>query len=241
MTFSQIKAFFFDLDGTLRLPNPSPVDAFFEVARTMGIYTNTEKMREVKLWAYEFWGNDRKIKADMDSLGGQQFWINYSGLLLNAVDPAENSLERATYITNWFQTAYNPTVTVEPSSYQTLMQLKEKGYYVGLISNRAEPLYEAVDELGLNDLFDFTLAAGEIGYWKPNPNIFWHALSFFPSLVPENCIYVGDNYFADAVGARTAGLQPVVFDPDLIYDFEDVMRVQTIAELLPLAAGKIPI
>lgn len=241
MEFHSIKAFFFDLDGTLRLPTPSPVDAFFEVAQKWNINSCPEKVRQVKLWAYEFWGNDQKIKNDIDTLGARQFWINYSGMLLDAVDPAENTLERATYITEWFQTKYAPTVTVEPQSHKTLTYLKEQGFYIGLISNRSDPLYEAVNELGLDNLFDFTLAAGEIGIWKPNPNIFWHALSFFPSLTPQNCVYIGDNYFADAVGARAAGLQPIIFDPDSIYDLHDVPCIQSIAQLLPLASGEIPI
>ena len=30
-------------------------------------------------------------------------------------------------------------------------------------------------------------------------------------------MYVGDNYFADVIGARRAGLRPVLYDPRGIY------------------------
>jgi FMN phosphatase YigB (HAD superfamily) len=30
---------------------------------------------------------------------------------------------------------------------------------------------------------------------------------------PEQTLYIGDNYFADVVGARRAGLRPVLYDP----------------------------
>ena len=68
-----------------------------------------------------------KSKEEMDRLGIQQFWIYYSGLLLNAVNPLENTLERATYISKWFQTEYAPKVQLEASCLKTLFYLKEKG------------------------------------------------------------------------------------------------------------------
>jgi FMN phosphatase YigB (HAD superfamily) len=30
-------------------------------------------------------------------------------------------------------------------------------------------------------------------------------------------MYVGDNYFADIVGSRRAGLQPVLYDPSRLF------------------------
>lgn len=241
MNYSRIKAFFFDLDGTLRLPDPSPIDAFFQLARTMGMEVSSEKVRQVKLWAFEFWGNDRKIKTDINQLGIQQFWINYSKLLLQQVTPTAYTPKRAQQVTEWFQTKYSPVDHLEPTAYQTLTSLREQGYIIGLISNRTEPLYEATTALGITDLFDFSLAAGEIGVWKPNPNIFWHALSFFPQLSAQDCVYVGDNYFADAVGAKAAGMLPVVFDPEQIYERHHCLQIQTLSELAHLAVDEIAI
>ena len=238
MTFSEIRAFFFDLDGTLRIPTPSPVDAFIEIANSLDISISPTAVQQVKIWAFQFWAQDKRIKEEMDRLGMTQFWIYYSGLLLDQVDPAENSLERAKYISSWFQTKYAPDVQLEPTCLKTLYYLKKQGYYLGLISNREAPLDKAVLQLGLNDLFDSTLAAGEIGIWKPNPTIFWHALSSTPDLSPHQCVYVGDNYFADAVGAQNAGFLPVTFDPELIYASIDTLTIQTIEEIIPLCENQ---
>ncbi|MEM7331453.1 MAG: HAD family hydrolase [Chloroflexota bacterium] len=240
MKFSNIQAFFFDLDGTLRIPTPSPVDAFIEIAKTLNIPISDKIERKVKLWAFEFWAQDKRIKEEMDRLGMAQFWIYYSGLLLDQVAPAENSLERAKYISNWFQNEYKPHDQLESTCLNTLFYLKEQGYLLGLISNRESPLDKAVEQLGLDGIFDFTLAAGEIGIWKPNPTIFWHVLSFFPHLSPNQCVYVGDNYFADSIGAQTAGLLPITFDPEFIYDSIDSIRIQKLEEIIPLTIGKIP-
>lgn len=235
-----IKAFFFDLDGTLRLPTPSPSEAFIQIARSLDIQINGQTAKRIKLWAYEFWGQDQIIKGEMERLGPDEFWVYYSGLLLQIVDPAEYDLERAKYISNWFQTSYQPEVHLAPFGYETLSALKQAGFYLGLISNRMAPLHDAVQELGLDEIFDLTLAAGEVGFWKPNPNIFRHALSFFPLLDPDMCVYIGDNYFADAVGASAAGITPILFDPESIYDSIDCHKIHSFQELEPIAQGHIP-
>ncbi len=235
-----IQAFFFDLDGTLRIPTPSPVDAFIQIAGSLGITISAEKARDVKLWAFQFWAQDKRIKEEMDRLGMNQFWVYYSGLLLDAVDPAENSLDRAKYISTWFQTKYEPHVQLEPTCLKTLHYLKNKGYFLALVSNRESPLHDAVQRLGLADIFDLTLAAGEIGIWKPNPTIFLHALSYFPQLSPHQCAYIGDNYYADSVGAEAAGFLPITFDPESIYDSIDSITIQQLEELIPLTMGSIP-
>jgi FMN phosphatase YigB (HAD superfamily) len=42
---------------------------------------------------------------------------------------------------------------------------------------------------------------------------------------------VGDNYFADVVGARRAGLTPVLFDPDEIFPEADCIVIKSFDEL----------
>jgi putative hydrolase of the HAD superfamily len=70
--------------------------------------------------------------------------------------------------------------------------------------------------LGLAPFFQFALAAGEISSWKPEPGIFQHALALLNTR-PEQTIYVGDNYFADILGATSAGLRPVLLDPEGLF------------------------
>ena len=50
------------------------------------------------------------------------------------------------------------------------------GYKVALVSNRLEPLDAVVAELEMQQLFDFTLAAGEVDSWKPEAGIMHAAL-----------------------------------------------------------------
>jgi putative hydrolase of the HAD superfamily len=86
-------------------------------------------------------------------------------------------------------------------------------------------------------VFDLALAAGDIGYWKPDPQIFWHALSHFRHLRAEECMYVGDNYFADGRGAEAAGLVPVLYDPEDLYEQSPYQRIRHMRELLTILAA----
>jgi predicted HAD superfamily phosphohydrolase YqeG len=42
---------------------------------------------------------------------------------------------------------------------------------------------------------------------------------------------VGDNYFADVVGARNAGIQPILIDPVNLFPEADCVVIDTISDL----------
>ena len=92
-------------------------------------------------------------------------------------------------------------------------------------------------DLGLDGIFEFTLAAGEIGIWKPDPAIFDKVLEM-EGLQADRCVYVGDNYYADVVSARGAGLTPVLLDPKGVFpdaDCKVIGRLPELVDWLPLA------
>ncbi len=66
--------------------------------------------------------------------------------------------------------------------------------------------------------------------WKPEPQIFAHACEQL-SVEPSETAYVGDNYFADVVGAQRAGLQPVLYDPRGVFPDPDCLRIRSFDEL----------
>ena len=81
---------------------------------------------------------------------------------------------------------------------------------------------------------NFTLVAGEVNSWKPDPVIFQQALQLAGATASET-IYVGDNYYADIIGAQRAGIQPVLLDPDSLFpdaDCEIIRRIEEISSLL---------
>lgn len=232
---AQVKAILFDLDGTLRIPTPDPTAAFVQYARSLDVEVVPTAERQVKIWAHEYWGDVARVKKDMNQFRGTEFWVNYSRLLLETVDATHNLPEHSRTISEWFGSKYKPDVQLSPGSLEVLRAYKQAGYHLGLVSNRQQPLHEDVATLGLGGMFDLVLAAGEIGHWKPDPPIFNHAVSYFPGLLAEECLYVGDNYFADAQGAEMAGMTPVLYDPEGLYVDATYRRIEHMSELFTIA------
>jgi HAD superfamily hydrolase (TIGR01549 family) len=233
-TDSAVKAIFFDFDGTLRLPQPDPTEAFVEFVRGRGLNVTTNRLRQLKLWAHHHWSQDDRIAAEQERLGSDGFWLAYSRQLLSQVSDDTAVLDQAEAVRDWFYNSYEPDVMVASGIHELLSDLQAAGYRLGLITNRHHPIDEEIKRLELAHYFELVLTAGEVGSWKPNPAIFDYALRRFTDLSPADCLYIGDNYYADSVGAWRAGWLPVLFDPDSLYVDSDCHRLNHMHELRAL-------
>jgi HAD superfamily hydrolase (TIGR01549 family) len=88
----------------------------------------------------------------------------------------------------------------------TLAELKQRGYILGVVTNRhygGLPFYEDLQKMGLLDYFEYEHMAisADLGIRKPNPDIFMHALNRL-QVQPEEAAMVGDSLKADVLGAR---------------------------------------
>jgi putative hydrolase of the HAD superfamily len=130
---------------------------------------------------------------------------------------------------------YKPQVHVPGELPQVLSAFQHAGYVLGVVSNRDEPFPNELREIGLEDFFEFSLAGGEVPSFKPEPGIFQRALEL-AGTSPGDTIYVGDNYFADVVGAQRAGLRPVLYDPGSIFPEAGCPTIKSFTELSTLVA-----
>ena len=53
-------------------------------------------------------------------------------------------------------------------------------------------------------MFELSVVSGEVGIDKPDPRIF-DVMCERMKVKPEDCLYIGDNYVNDVLGARNAG------------------------------------
>jgi FMN phosphatase YigB (HAD superfamily) len=88
----------------------------------------------------------------------------------------------------------------------TLHTLKERGFLLGVVTNRfwgGPPFLADVQKLGLFEYFKPNTMAisADLGIRKPNPDIFWHALREL-NAEPEESVMVGDSLYADVMGAK---------------------------------------
>ncbi len=88
----------------------------------------------------------------------------------------------------------------------TLAVLKQRGYILGIVTNRhygGRPFYEDLQVMGLLDYFEYDHMAisADLGIRKPNPDIFMYALNRL-NVPPEEAAMVGDSLKADILGAK---------------------------------------
>jgi putative hydrolase of the HAD superfamily len=98
------------------------------------------------------------------------------------------------------------------SAQALLDSLRGRGIKTGLVANSwpdpARLMRADVEALGLAGLFDVMVFSGEVGYRKPQPEIFLHALAQL-GVEPENAMFVGDRLDTDVQGAAQVGMATV--------------------------------
>lgn len=229
----RIKAVLFDLDGTLRHNHPSSEHTFFDIAAGLGVPDGLEKRRKAMRWAHSYWAQSRLMFADLETYNGlsDEFWENYAYRHLASFECQEEQARRlAPQVFCKMRQRHKPEDLVLPDVYETLDKLLEDGFTLGVVSNRMNSYLAQLETLELHSYFKCAIAAGEISAWKPEPEIFYHALRQL-EIEAESAIYVGDNYYADVVGARGAGLRPVLFDPEGVFPDADCDVIASFAAL----------
>ena len=231
-----IKAIFFYLDGTLRHSIPSGGEVFTDYVKTLGLPVDEDANLRAMRWEHFYWANSQDLRNDLlaHSAETENFWIEYSRRRLIALGASEQwAREFAPRTSIHMGEVYKPDSIVPEDVRRTLPQLKEAGYILAVISNRDKPFQDLLEDHGISQFFDFSLAAGEVKVWKPEPGIFEHGLQRV-NLLASEVIYIGDNYYADVVGARSAGLQPVLYDPLGIFPDPDCITIQSLDELIAI-------
>ena len=234
-----VETIIFDLDGTLRHSIPSAQDIQFSIASQFGVVNDPTLKKEGARWTHYYWAQSTELFEDMTRFADHddEFWIQYGYRYLQSLGVSqEQSMELAPSVVAFMENDYHPHNHVYPCVPDTLGRLKEAGYTLGLVSNRSNPCQQECQELGLLGFFDFTYVAAEVDAWKPDPRIFNRALELTAS-DPEKVIYVGDNFFADVVGAKNAGLQPVLLDEDGIFPDAGCLVIGRLGELIDLLIG----
>jgi putative hydrolase of the HAD superfamily len=101
---------------------------------------------------------------------------------------------------------------VLPGIPAALERLRAAGFRLVVVSNADGTVEEGFTRAGLRPLLDAVVDSHVVGFEKPDPRIFGHALGLFQS-DPARTLHVGDMYAADVVGARAAGVHALLLDP----------------------------
>jgi FMN phosphatase YigB (HAD superfamily) len=119
---------------------------------------------------------------------------------------------------------------VLPGVPDALSIMRRIGLKLIVVSNSDGSVERALKNLGLADQFAAVLDSQIVGFEKPDPLFFEHALTV-AGADPDKTLHVGDMYFQDVLGARAAGIECVLLDPDDNWGGADCVRRRDLLEL----------
>lgn len=226
-----IRTVLFDFDGTLVFHQPDSFDIIRTFCADIGQPLSQEAERQGRRTRHEYFV-DPIIRDRITGLSSQEFWRHFNRHLLEAVCVDGDLEQLATEVTDRFSDM-SLDYHCPDASCRTLRELRGRGYDLGLVTNRinVERFHELMDQMSLWSHFELVLAAGEVGASKPDPQIFAAALDRLGATA-QDTIYIGDNYWADVVGARRAGVTPVLLDPNLLFPEATCLVLERLDDLL---------
>lgn len=102
-----------------------------------------------------------------------------------------------------------------PGVQETLKELKQSGYLLGIITDTANPISVKLswfERGGFANVWDSIVSSQEIGVEKPDPKIYQAALDHL-GLKPDQAVFVGHNPI-ELEGARVIGMTTIAFNQD---------------------------
>jgi len=202
-------AVFFDAANTLLYPFPSVGAQYTEVARRYGVTTSADAVQRAfrQAWSQvQTQARREPVRYGIGEPDGRRFWqalvhTTFTQIALPAPFDA------------FFDELYNhfaqpSAYRIFPDSIEVIQHLKRQGYIVGIISNWDIRLMPILEGLGLMPHLHHVSVSALVGWEKPHPKIFEHALHAIATQ-PGRALHIGDSLSEDIEGAAQAGLQPL--------------------------------
>ena len=197
-----IEAILFDMNGTLRAREPhEPTQhaAFERTKELLGKKDATKSFWEELERRTKDYGN--WAQENLLQLPEKEIWTRWllPGAPTRQIEPIAAELTLA-----WSER--KGRTVPKPGAEKTLLELKRRGYRLGVISNSMSSLDipRSLDAFGWNDLFEVVILSTVEKCRKPTPEIFWAATRKM-NLEPAQCAYLGNRISRDVVGCKRAG------------------------------------
>ena len=107
------------------------------------------------------------------------------------------------------------TVEIFPGVPETMRQLKQQGFLLGIITDTALSLHiklEWFEKAGFGNVWDAIISSKEMGVRKPSPKIYQAALDQF-GVAPQRAAFVGHKK-SELDGAKAVGMRTIAFNYD---------------------------
>lgn len=219
-----LRAIFFDAGGTLIHMDPACILAALAeqgLARSAADYRQADigARRVVVAWL-----------AAGNRAGERTRWQLYARTLLEGLD-CPPAVAPAVYAAVGVRHAAATLWSyLTPDAPAALASLRSAGFILGIVSNADGRVATFLEHAGVRDAFAFVVDSTTVGIDKPDPRIFALACER-AGVAPAEAAHVGDVFEIDVLGARAAGVLPVLYDPDDLLPQADCMRISALSEL----------
>ena len=227
------KAVFTDWLNTLARHDPPSELLQMAACRTYGIEVDPQLVRagiaEADRYFYE-----ENVRSRVDKrLPNEQveFYTRYEDIVLKR---AGVGIPQGMALPIWMKVrdmSRGSSFVVFEDVAETLAQLKKRSIVTALVSNLPHDMKPLLTQLGLITALDYVVSPKEAGAEKPDPRIFQYALAL-AKVEPSEAVHVGDQYHVDIVGARNAGITPILLDRFDIHPEADCIRIRSLLELV---------
>lgn len=223
---SAVKAVFFDFGETLAILSPSKEESFIRAARSVGLELDVDRVQR----AYQIVDFHNKFSS-VTVKDRDLFYRRYNEQLCEALGISSHFIKLSSAIAEQFRRETR-WVLMEDAS-EALHRLRRRGLPLALVANWDSNLSSLTEQLGIKELFSAIVPSQAAGVEKPDPAIFRRAVNELSLAVEtDRILYVGNEYRADVLGARAAGLTPVLIDRSRVYKHADCLRFTSLLEWL---------
>jgi putative hydrolase of the HAD superfamily len=232
---NKIETVLFDFGGTLFDYYPSNGEIWAQVAAQFGKKISPNDPRLLQALVEQAVACDRLMLTRSMKLASdipEYEWLEFNRITLAAI--GINSPDAVLAAQKAFA-AREGSYKIFHDTKETLKDLKRLGKHIGLVSNStpkgAAGRRPILQEQGILDYFESIILSSEVGVAKPDSEIFRIALHVMNLKNPNQVWHVGDSYVADVMGARKAGLIPVLFDPTGLRK-PDCLCIQSLSDVV---------
>ncbi|XP_034942267.1 rhythmically expressed gene 2 protein-like [Chelonus insularis] len=238
LKISNLKLVTFDITGTLLEPK---LELYPEIAYQHGIrLLNPEKLAPSWKQHFLFWSNEHPNYGKYSGLGWKNWWKHVVVNVFkdqNPEVPDEKLHQIATTLIEQYSTKQGWHVL--PGAVNILQYLNNQKIILGVISNFDKRLEPILISTGIRKYFSFIITSYDYGREKPDVILFEKALELVQQTRGEKitslqALHIGDNLKLDYDGAKNAGWNAFLMDPnsgDKLKSIPEFERFKNLHEL----------
>ncbi len=228
-----IHAVSLDAHGTL-IELPSPAESLRGLLeRRFGIEVTVAEVREAFAAEVAYYRAHMLQGQDAESLTALR---HRCAEVLRAALPASSALTAVTTESLAEALLESLHFRAFPDVLPTLRALRAAGLRLAVASNWDASLGELLDRLGIGAELDGVATSASVGIGKPDPSVVEAALAFMDA-APAEAVHVGDMFDEDVLGARAAGVEPILLLRNTTVDPPPGVRVVRSLTELPAILG----